>query len=173
MEAADNVTTDNGATWKILETEDGFIVANVKQDKDKDNNIKDRVIMYNSNQPRFACYMGTQNPAVLYVQESGEEFEDVIMNNNDGYRTYVTTNNIDWSQTSVIGYRVSAFTKNSVTLPQLTGITKGGTPVIVKCKKGINALVVTNETETEQGTLLHPGKDATEAVKDKLYVLQM
>ncbi len=171
LEAADNVTTDNGATWKILETEDGFIVANVKQDKDKDNNIKDRVIMYNSNQPRFACYMGTQNPAVLYVQEPGG-FEDVIMNNNDGYRTYVTTNNIDWSQTSVKGYRVSAFTKNSVTLPQLTGITKGGTPVIVKCKKGINALVVTNETETEQGTLLHPGKDATEAVKDKLYVLQ-
>lgn len=171
LEAADNVTTDNGATWKILETEDGFIVANVKQDKDKDNNIKDRVIMYNSNQPRFACYIGTQNPAVLYVQEPGG-FEDVIMNNNDGYRTYVTTNNIDWSQTSVKGYRVSAFTKNSVTLPQLTGITKGGTPVIVKCKKGINALVVTNETETEQGTLLHPGKDATEAVKDKLYVLQ-
>lgn len=59
------------AKWTISFDEDGNAVI-------KSNYItsEERVIMYNSSQPRFACYKGTQKPVQLYVES---DLEDVTL----------------------------------------------------------------------------------------------
>ncbi|MBE6315744.1 MAG: hypothetical protein E7078_03750 [Bacteroidales bacterium] len=56
---------ENGqAKWTVSSSDDGFILTNAYN--------TDRVLQYNSSSPRFACYTGSQQPAVLYVEDGVE-----------------------------------------------------------------------------------------------------
>lgn len=144
------------------------------------NNVSGRELMYNSNQPRFACYTGTQNVAVLYVQEPGVEYEEVVFAK-AGYKSYVTENAIDWAATrtrnndnvDVHGYKVTEFSSTSVVLVELSDITTvANTPVILKGKKGVNLLVIASDEGSPIDNLLKRGYERNVSEKDYMYVLQ-
>ncbi len=163
-------SVDNNSKWKIVSTEGGYIVKNAY-----DNS---RIIQYNSTSPRFACYTGTQKEAVLYVQESGVEYEEVIFAT-AGYKTYVTENAIDWTATEakgVEGIQVTDLSKTSVALQKLGDglITVANTPVILKGKEGVNLLVIASDdgSDISSTNLLKRGSERKESEKNFMYVLQ-
>ncbi len=58
-------TTDsNQSKWTVSSTKNGYVL------KSAVNN--DRVLQYNSNDPRFACYTSAMKPVVLYVEDGVE-----------------------------------------------------------------------------------------------------
>lgn len=175
------LTQDAGATgitWELRKTNDGFIAVNKILD-----NEAERVIRYNFNGTanRFAAYKGTSNTlkdAVLYVQESGVEYEEVIFAT-AGYKTYVTENAIDWTATEakgVEGIQVTDLSKTSVALQKLGEglITVANTPVILKGKEGVNLLVIANDegSDISSTNLLKRGSERKESEKNFMYVLQ-
>ena len=175
------LTQDAGATgitWELRKTNDGFIAVNKILD-----NEAERVIRYNFNGTanRFAAYKGTSNTlkdAVLYVQESGVEYEEVIFAT-AGYKTYVTENAIDWTATEakgVEGYQVTDLSKTSVALQKLGDglITVANTPVILKGKEGVNLLVIASDegADISSTNQLKRGSERKESEKNFMYVLQ-
>lgn len=100
-----------------------------------------------------------------------------------GYKSYVTENAIDWAATlarnndnvDVHGYQVTAFSKTSVTLTELSDITTvANTPVILMGKEGNNLLVIANEEGSDISTInqLKRGSERKESEKNFMYVLQ-
>ena len=175
------LTQDAGATgitWELRKTNDGFIAVNKILD-----NEAERVIRYNFNGTanRFAAYKGTSNTlkdAVLYVQESGVEYEEVIFAT-AGYKTYVTENAIDWTATEakgVEGIQVTDLSKTSVALQKLGDglITVANTPVILKGKEGVNLLVIASDegADISSTNQLKRGSERKEIEKNFMYVLQ-
>ena len=55
--------TQTSAQWTASEKNGGVILTNV--------GTPERILQYNSGSPRFACYTGSQQDAVLYVQDAG------------------------------------------------------------------------------------------------------
>ena len=74
-------------TWSI--TFDEYGNASIKSKK-----FTNRYIMYNNNQPRFACYTGTQKKVQLYKKKIVSETINI---SNVGWATYVTKNALDFS----------------------------------------------------------------------------
>lgn len=58
-----NVATEisDKATWTVSKNDDGFVLTNKA--------VTSRILQYNASSPRFACYEGTQQSAVLYVED--------------------------------------------------------------------------------------------------------
>ncbi len=66
-----------GSQWTISFDDKGNAVIQTNYNKESvDDNHPDRYIRYNSSQPRFACYTGTQKPVQLYVES---DLEDVTL----------------------------------------------------------------------------------------------
>lgn len=66
-----------GSQWTISFDDKGNAVIQTNYNKESvDDNHPDRYIRYNSSQPRFACYTGTQQPVQLYVES---DLEDVTL----------------------------------------------------------------------------------------------
>ena len=61
-------TLDDACYWTII-MEDGYAKIESNKYNTSNNYDDDFYIMYNSNQPRFACYKGTQHWTYLYVKE--------------------------------------------------------------------------------------------------------
>ena len=77
LESGDDATAD-AAQWTISFDEDGNAVI-------QSNYKTERYIRYNSNQPRFACYKGTQKPVQLYVEVDENDVDLTI--SSVGYAT--------------------------------------------------------------------------------------
>lgn len=165
---------NEAALWSVGTSKNGEVYVLLS------NNVSGRELMYNYNQPRFACYKGTQKVAVLYVQEPGVEYEEVVFAK-AGYKSYVTENAIDWAATrtrnndnvDVHGYKVTEFSSTSVVLVELSDITTvANTPVILKGKKGVNLLVIASDEGSPIDNLLKRGYERNVSEKDYMYVLQ-
>ena len=165
---------NEAALWSVGTSNNGEVYVLLS------NNVSGRELMYNYNQPRFACYKGTQEVAVLYVQEPGVEYEEVVFAK-AGYKSYVTENAIDWAATrtrnndnvDVHGYKVTEFSSTSVVLVELSDITTvANTPVILKGKKGVNLLVIASDEGSPIDNLLKRGYERNVSEKDYMYVLQ-
>ena len=118
----------------------------------------------------------TKQRAVQYVNGTPVE---VVTFDNDGYKTYVTENAIDWKETmslnSVSGYMVTEFTQKSVQLTEFdTQITQKQTPVIIKGKKGKNYLVISDKSgdDLSSKNKLKKGSERKESEANSMYVLQ-
>lgn len=111
--------------------------------------------------------------------------------NTDGYVTYVTKNDIDWTQTlakntsdetvNVHGYKVIQFSKESAVFAEFgvgenETLIPAETPIIIKGKMGINELVIArseNVIEKPSNNLLRPSYgDVTAAAGQHLMVFQ-
>ena len=165
---------NEAALWSVGTSKNGEVYVLLS------NNVSGRELMYNYSQPRFACYKGTQEVAVLYVQEPGVEYEEVVFAK-AGYKSYVTENAIDWAATrtrnndnvDVHGYKVTEFSSTSVVLVELSDITTvANTPVILKGKKGVNLLVIASDEGSPIDNLLKRGYERNVSEKDYMYVLQ-
>lgn len=137
---------------------------------------------------------GTWNIHKLVVAGSrhGETdgYETVTLKS-DGFATYVTQNDIDWSKTRnnttndnhVRGFKVIEFDNNTVVLQELgtgTGdaetVTPAETPIVIKGTQGQNPLVIA-ETDgciaKAANNLLHPSYgNVTASASQSLYVIQ-
>ena len=100
-----------------------------------------------------------------------------------GYKSNVTENAIDWTATltrnndnvDVHGYQVTEFSRYSVTLTELSGITTvANTPVILMGKEGKNLLVIASDegSDISSTNLLKRGSERKESEKNFMYVLQ-
>ena len=131
---------------------------------------------------------GTWN--VLKFALTTTSVEKVNMNT-DGYVTYVTKNDIDWTQTlakntsdetvNVHGYKVIQFSKESAVFAEFgvgenETLIPAETPIIIKGKRGINELVIArseNVIEKPSNNLLRPSYgDVTAAAGQHLMVFQ-
>ncbi len=111
--------------------------------------------------------------------------------NTDGYVTYVTKNDIDWTETlakntsdetvNVHGYKVIQFSKESAVFAEFgvgenETLIPAETPIIIKGKRGINELVIArseNVIEKPSNNLLRPSYgDVTAAAGQHLMVFQ-
>lgn len=100
--------TNAGAQWIATSTADGYVLNNA--------GTPDRLLQFNSGNPRFACYTSTQKPAVLYVQDASvtppvvvaaptlpaaQEFTEsltvTITNNEDGADLYYSYDGETWT----------------------------------------------------------------------------
>lgn len=123
-----------------------------------------------------------------------ENYETITLKN-DGYATYVTQNDIDWSKTietnnatsdntaEIHGYKVIEFDNSTVVLQEFgTGIdevesiTPAETPIVVKALKGKHNLTIAQsegKVAAVKGNLLHPSYgNVTASDMQKLYVIQ-
>lgn len=133
---------------------------------------------------------GTWNIHKLVVTGSrhdGDESCETVTLKSDGFATYVTQNEIDWSKTrnnnQVSGFKVIEFDNNTVVLQEFgTGIdeveniTPAETPIVIKGTKGENLLTIakTNEHIAKvANNQLHPSYgNITASASQNLYVIQ-
>ena len=131
--SSDDVS-QSGNTWTIGLTS----ISNV--------NTPARYLQYNTGNPRFACYTGSQKNVVLYK-------ELPITLNASGYATYASTYALDFF--GAIGYTAWQITtvendKEQLTLQQVTGSVQGGTGILLKGNAGATVYL----TSTDSGEAL-------------------
>lgn len=116
LNSSDHSTT-NGTKWTISIDDDVMKINNDHQTA--------RYLMYNSQQPRFACYKNTQKNVVLY-KEIAAQTESVTVTA-AGFGTYCSENALDFTDKEIKAFVGSisgtALTFNSISqVPANTGI---------------------------------------------------
>jgi len=115
---------DEGTTWTITSTDDGYILTNTKKDTQKDQEV-DRILQYNAanNSLRFACYYTSQKPAVLYVQkdESATSVERPTFSVESGDYTEAQTVTISCETSGATIYYTTDGSEPTTSSTQYTG----------------------------------------------------
>ena len=164
--------TSANTKWTIGFDEGGdAIVANVAN--------SDRIMRYNSSNPRFACYTSGQDPISLY-KELIEEVEETIpvTISSAGYATLYYSDKSLKVPEGVTAYTVTVEGKNIVLNDNLGSVIPAGFGVVLEADEGNYDFIVTegpaDEDKPEPGAL--EGTDEATTISDgtsKYYVLSL
>ena len=128
-----NSDVSNASSWSIT--------YNGGQVTIKNKSDSNRKLQYNSSNPRFACYEGTQQDVALYRQVVSATVS------NAGYATYCSNQALDFASVDgVTAYIVSAVGTDNVTLTEVESV-PANTPVVVQAAAGTYNLPVIASAE--------------------------
>ena len=132
--SGDGASGATGAQWIANKTDNGVELIN------KSDNT--RILQYNASSPRFACYNGTQQPAVLYVEYVSQEDE--------GITTLAEANALENNE-------AFEFSGNAVVTVYKNGY------LFLRDESGFGQIRNVNGGSFVNGQVLNPGWEATKA----------
>ena len=104
----------DASTWTI---DDYFNIANV--------GTPERIIQFNAQSPRFACYTGTQKTIAIYSKEQVTEPNITVSVGAEGFATYTAPYVLNVPEDSPIKAYVATVSGEDITLTKVNVVTRG------------------------------------------------
>ena len=136
-------------------------------------NISGRNTMrYNSGSSVFSCYASGQDDVYLYEKSGEDTPTEAVTLNASGYATYCSKNALDFTNSGVSAWAITAVNGENITFSQITKV-PAGTGMLLKGSASQNASLtsLTGAADVISTNLLEGFTTATEVSANKYYGL--